>query len=168
MRYISREICCQIVCAAALARVVVAAQVTHPAIGTLTYPDSWYTEVYDPEKGPVELMSFEAYLHGGVLPPGGAVINIQVLPPEQSNESAVAKLDHEGRGRRSKQRLQSQSAERLDLTDGLLRERKIALARRVDGRQFLFTLTCSIDDPQFPQWEKILLAVVNSVSTGGK
>ncbi|MFI5398394.1 MAG: hypothetical protein ACHQ9S_22910 [Candidatus Binatia bacterium] len=56
----------------------------HPKLGySLDYPDSWNVDWtligYD---GPLEITNFPAggYLHGGLLPPGGIDINVQLFP----------------------------------------------------------------------------------------
>ena len=68
-----------------------AAQVTHPTEGyTVTYPDNWFANNRGPGPIMLENVPAEAYLHGGILPEGGANITIQVLPPETDE---YAKLD---------------------------------------------------------------------------
>jgi hypothetical protein len=151
-----------------LGRGAAAAQFTHPTLGySLTYPDSWRVFVASGPEPPVDLMSFQEALHGGLIPAGGASINIQVLPSDQTNETALARFKWEGTGRRSTQQLRGVRADRLDLENDLGAShlyKRVVLAQRINGRQFLFILDCHADDPQISRWEQVLAEVVESVS----
>jgi len=118
-----------------------AAELVNSAIGyKLTYPDDWRAIV--PASGePVDLINVRELFHGGLIPPGGATINIQVLAPSETNETALNRLLRTQHPARSSVVVSGAPAERLDTTYDMSpsdQYRRIAIAQRRGGKQFLF------------------------------
>jgi hypothetical protein len=142
-----------------------AAQFVHPSLGySFTYPDSWQVVVYPTPGRPVSVTTSPECDHGPVdIPPSCVVINIQVLPSDQTNDSAISNLPpFDTLAIRTKCSIRGIPAERLD-GDGEQGE-KAAVAVRISGKQFLLMLSYFPDNPDAAKWEKVLDDLIASIS----
>ena len=140
-----------------------AAEFVSRAMGyTLAYPDGWY--VHEHSDTVIALTTFREFLRGGVIPPGGAAINIQVLPLSSTSDTAVDRLYLTGV--RWTVTIAGKPAVREDgvTKPAGVAQHRTAIGIRTAGKQFLFILDYGSEDKNRRRWEDTLLNVISSVS----
>jgi hypothetical protein len=146
---------------------------THPAEGyTVAVPDGWHVDEKLLElDGPLILSNVapEEYLHGGLLPPGGADITIRVVA-DTDETKALGSL-------RKDQKVDSSD---IDVGGRKVPEitygfdvgkpyTKVATAFKIEGRVFLFQLVYADEGANPKEFRKTFHEVVRSVrGKGGK
>lgn len=142
---------------------------------SFSYPATWHANTATlAAGGPVSITNFPpaGYLHGGILPPGGASITVRMLPPHADADTTLQKMTRgavaptfstPSIGGHVVQRV------RYSFTVGpVVSYDATALCLQKAGKQFLIMLYYRGDRGVGEQAGAALAEVVSSVSVGGK
>ena len=150
-----------------------AAEFVHPTLGyRLWYPDDWVVDQKLLDLGgPFWVASVrpEDYVHGGILPPGGADISVEPLSGVQDEDTALNRLSTEGQPVRRQQTLAGRSVRRLEFRykrGSNVELQRVAVAARIGERVFLFTLAYRTEARRGTDWERVLSHMIESAKEG--
>jgi hypothetical protein len=146
-------------------------QLAHPQGYSITCPEGWSCWAASGADGPLVLTN-KPYLHGGVLPAGGAEITVRQLPPGETTATALDSL-HGEKSRRSKTSVKGGGeALRLEQDEDLHvpgeQYKYISVAAGIGGKAFLTRLTYHAGDRHADEFEKVLQRVVDSITSSEK
>jgi hypothetical protein len=151
-------------CVVAVAESAQAAQFQHPRLGySLTYPDNWHRYLVGDV---LVLTSFDGSLPGGLVPEGGAYINVQVRGVEESDDKLLDELERHIPGSRAQETINGKVSPRLEQTYDLGPNEytRVAIPRRIGGKHLLFILKYYRGDPSARAWQEIFRGVIASVT----
>jgi len=159
-----------------LSRISAAAQFTHPTLGySFSYPDQWFCKTTSVEKsgasGPV-LSTVRDIVQN--IPEGAAIVFVQTFPPfdinfregtdEYSKLREMALAESHDPNIRNVRHVDGTGGVRFTETWEAGTFTKLWLARRREGRLFVFMLEYYANDPKGASYERDLDAIVSSIA----
>lgn len=145
---------------------------THPVEGyAVEVPDGWHIDQKVLELGGPLMVSNvppEDYLHGGLLPPGGADITVRVLS-DSDEAKALASLRKDQKVDSSEIDVDGQKVPEIAYGFDVGRAyTKVATARKVGDRVFLFQLVYADEGATPGQFRKTLQEMIRSIKRKGE